>query len=388
MRRMMLLLGIVLCISVGIRAQAAEREIPDRFNTGIDEDTELTEIVEEGTYGGLLYRIGAGGQLVLDLVYSNRQAGKEIEIRDMDFSGYPLLMVNEGQIREETTVAFENCKFDAVTTGREDARISYVFEDCTLRNFQGSNAMFTGCRLGGSSGDALNPYRNVTLRDCYIADLAHPDSRETVHSDGVQIFGYPELTAENISFDNCRFEVPAIPGGGSYVNACLMIAPEKSGAKGIYFTNCILNGGGYTIYTLVKEQFSLEDVMLCNIAVGDAARYGTFYHRNVTEGVTMENIHATETLYVGSRFKDAQGLIHFSVTNDTAEERTLMIVTPSQTITLPIKACLPYEDRTADMTFEDFPFDIEVAVPGAGWAVCYDVTAGCEQIALYAERKR
>ncbi len=388
MRRMMLLLGIVLCISVGIRAQAAEREIPDRFNTGIDEDTELTEIVEEGTYGGLLYRIGAGGQLVLDLVYSNRQAGKEIEIRDMDFSGYPLLMVNEGQIREETTVAFENCKFDAVTTGREDARISYVFEDCTLRNFQGSNAMFTGCRLGGSSGDALNPYRNVTLRDCYIADLAHPDSRETVHSDGVQIFGYPELTAENISFDNCRFEVPAIPGGGSYVNACLMIAPEKSGAKGIYFTNCILNGGGYTIYTLVKEQFSLEDVMLCNIAVGDAARYGIFYHRNVTEGVTMENIHATETLYVGSRFKDAQGLIHFSVTNDTAEERTLMIVTPSQTITLPIKACLPYEDRTADMTFEDFPFDIDVAVPGAGWAVCYDVTAGCEQIALYAERKR
>ena len=388
MRRMMLLLGIVLCISVGIQAQAAEREIPDRFNTGIDEDTELTEIVEEGTYGGLLYRIGAGGQLVLDLVYSNRQAGKEIEIRDMDFSGYPLLMVNEGQIREETTVAFENCKFDAVTTGREDARISYVFEDCTLRNFQGSNAMFTGCRLGGSSGDALNPYRNVTLRDCYIADLAHPDSRETVHSDGVQIFGYPELTAENISFDNCRFEVPAIPGGGSYVNACLMIAPEKSGAKGIYFTNCILNGGGYTIYTLVKEQFSLEDVMLCNIAVGDAARYGTFYHRNVTEGVTMENIHATETLYVGSRFKDEQGLIHFSVTNDTAEERTLMIVTPSQTITLPIKACPPYEDRTADMTFEDFPFDIDVAVPGAGWAVCYDVTAGCEQIALYAERKR
>ena len=388
MRRMMLLLGIVLCISVGIQAQAAEREIPDRFNTGIDEDTELTEIVEEGTYGGLLYRIGAGGQLVLDLVYSNRQAGKEIEIRNMDFSGYPLLMVNEGQIREETTVAFENCKFDAVTTGREDARISYVFEDCTLRNFQGSNAMFTGCRLGGSSGDALNPYRNVTQRDCYIADLAHPDSRETVHSDGVQIFGYPELTAENISFDNCRFEVPAIPGGGSYVNACLMIAPEKSGAKGIYFTNCILNGGGYTIYTLVKEQFSLEDVMLCNIAVGDAARYGTFYHRNVTEGVTMENIHATETLYVGSRFKDAQGLIHFSVTNDTAEERTLMIVTPSQTITLPIKACLPYEDRTADMTFEDFPFDIDVAVPGAGWAVCYDVTAGCEQIALYAERKR
>ena len=388
MRRMILLLGMALCMSVGIRVQAASREIPDRFNTGIDEDTELTEITEEGTYGGLRYKVGAGGQLALDLVYSNRQAGKEIEIRDTDFSGYPLLMVNEGQIAEETTVTFQNCKFDAVTTGREDAQISYVFEECTLRNFQGSNAMFTRCRLGGSSGDALNPYRNVTLRDCYIADLAHPDSKDTVHSDGVQIFGYPFLPAENISFDNCRFEVPAIPGGGSYVNACLMIAPEKSGAKGIYFTNCILNGGGYTIYTLVKDQFSLEDVMLCNIAVGEAARYGTFYHRNVTEGVTMENIHATDTLYVGSRFKDEQGLIHFSVTNDTAKERTLMIVTPRQTITLPIQACPPYEDRTADMTFEDFPFDIDVAVPGTQWAVCYDITDGCEQIALYAERKR
>ena len=388
MRRMILLLGMALCMSVGIRAQAADREIPDRFNTGIDENTELTEITKEGTYGGLRYRIGAGGQLVLDLVYSNRQAGREIEIRDTDFSGYPLLMVNEGRITEETTVTFENCKFDAVTTGREDAQISYIFEDCTLRNFQGSNAAFTRCRLGGSSGDALNPYRNVVLRDCYIADLAHPDSKDRVHSDGVQIFGYPSLPAENISFDNCRFEVPAIPGGGSYVNACLMIAPEKSGAKGIYFTNCILNGGGYSIYTLVKDQFSLENVMLCNIAVGDAARYGTFYHRNVTEGVTMENIHATDTLYVGSRFKDEQGLIHFSVTNDTAKERILMIVTPRQTITLPIPACPPYEDRTADMTFEDFPFDIDVAVPGTRWAVCYDITDGCEQIALYAERKR
>ena len=281
----------------------------------------------------------------------------------MDFSRYALLMVNEGKIAVETTVTFRNCKFDAVTTGREDARISYVFEDCTLRNFQGSNATFTRCRLGGSSGDALNPYRNVTLRDCYIADLAHPDSGDTVHSDGVQIFGYPSLTAENISFDNCRFEVPAIPGGGSYVNACLMIAPEKSGAKGIYFTNCILNGGGYAIYTLVKDGFSLENVVLCNI-------------------------YTTDTLYVGSRFVDEEGRIHFSVTNDTAQERKLMIVTPRQTIILPVKACPPYEDRTADMTFEDFPFDIDVVVPGVQWAVCYDITDGCTQIALYAERKR
>ena len=123
------------------------------FNTGVDTDTELTEIPEPGIYGGIQYKTGAGGQLALDLVYSNRQAGNEIEIRNMDFSRYALLMVNEGKIAVETTVTFRNCKFDAVTTGREDARISYVFEECTLRNFQGSNATFTRCRLGGSSGE-------------------------------------------------------------------------------------------------------------------------------------------------------------------------------------------------------------------------------------------
>ena len=97
--------------------------------------------------------------------------------------------------------------------GGEDARISYVFEDCTLRNFQGSNATFTRCRLGGSSGDALNPYRNVTLRNCYIADLAHPDSVDTVHSDGVQIFGYQLLLQENISFGNWNSKYRRSPAG-------------------------------------------------------------------------------------------------------------------------------------------------------------------------------
>lgn len=357
----------------------------------MDKNRELTTVTEDGAYyGGIRYQVGAGGQLTLNLVYSNRQAGRNIKVENLDFSQYSLLMVNENRITETTKVTFMNCKFDAVVTGREDAKIDYVFEDCTLRSFQGSNALLTGCRIGGSSKDAVNPYRNVTLKDCYIADLAHPDSTEAVHSDGVQIFGYPSLPAENISFDNCRFEVPAIPGGSSYVNACLMIAPEKSGAKGIHFNNCILNGGGYAIYTLVKEGFALEDVVLKNITVGEAARYGTFYYRNVTEGVVMENIHTTDTLYVGSRFKDAQGLIHFSVTNDTARVRTLMIVTPSQTYYLPIGACPPYEERTEKMSFEDFPFDVEVVVPGTRWAVCYDATqeGECKQIALYAERKR
>ena len=44
MRKSFWLFAIVLSMSLGIRAQAAPREIPDRFNTGVDTDTELTEI--------------------------------------------------------------------------------------------------------------------------------------------------------------------------------------------------------------------------------------------------------------------------------------------------------------------------------------------------------
>lgn len=98
MRKSFWLFAIVLSMSLGIRAQAAPREIPDHFNTGVDTDTELTEIPEPGIYGGIQYKTGAGGQLALDLVYSNRQAGNEIEIRNMDFSRYALLMVNEAKL--------------------------------------------------------------------------------------------------------------------------------------------------------------------------------------------------------------------------------------------------------------------------------------------------
>ena len=142
---MILFLGLLFAIGMGTDTRAEGREIPDRFNTGAGTgsytDTELTKVTEEGNYGGIEYRIGAGGQLVLDLVYRNKTAGRDILVENMDFSKYSLLMVNENKITEETVVTYKNCRFDAVTTGREDAKIRYVFEDCTLRNFHGSNAL-------------------------------------------------------------------------------------------------------------------------------------------------------------------------------------------------------------------------------------------------------
>ena len=59
-------------------------------------------------------------------------------------------------------------------------------------------------------------------------------------------------------------------------------------------------------------------------------------------------------LYVGSRFVDEEGQDPFQRDQRYGAGRKLMIVTPRRTIILPVKACPPYEDRTADMTFEDF----------------------------------
>ena len=58
MRKSFWLFAIVLSMSLGIRVQAAPREIPDHFNTGVDTDTELTEIPEPGIYGGIQYTTG------------------------------------------------------------------------------------------------------------------------------------------------------------------------------------------------------------------------------------------------------------------------------------------------------------------------------------------
>lgn len=41
MRKSFWLFAIVLSMSLGIRAQAAPREIPDHFNTGVDTDNSL-----------------------------------------------------------------------------------------------------------------------------------------------------------------------------------------------------------------------------------------------------------------------------------------------------------------------------------------------------------
>ena len=249
--------------------------MPDKYSTGVPAGTTLTPISSAGTYNNVTYKISGGNKLGLDLFYNNTTVGDSIVISNVDFSAMPFIFLNEEQVTTPKTVTFVNCKFDSVTTGRQDCLITHYFERCTIRNFSGSNSILNNCIFGGSTTDGINPYRNVTITNSYICDLARSSS-EIVHTDGVQIFGYAGLDAQNISFSNCRFEAPSFSyqGSASYVNACLMVALEKSNGNNISFRNCYVNGGGYTIYSTVTSGYKLSNIVFDDISVGCTARFG------------------------------------------------------------------------------------------------------------------
>ena len=69
--------------------------------------------------------------------------------------------------------------------------------------------------------------------------------------------------AKDILYKNCRFEIPQIAPKGSKagVNACNMLQLEYSGAESIKFEDCILNGGGYSIYAhSISKKYPLKNI--------------------------------------------------------------------------------------------------------------------------------
>ncbi|MBP3543891.1 MAG: leucine-rich repeat protein [Lachnospiraceae bacterium] len=87
----------------------------------------------------------------------------------------------------------------------------------------------------------------------------------------------------------------------------------------MWFRNCIVNGGGYSIYAAGKSKdFSFDNVGFDGISFGAAEMYGIAYP-SAEWDVKMSNLQLTDSLYIGSVWKDEEGT-HFSVTNDTTLE--------------------------------------------------------------------
>ena len=350
--------------------------IPDKYNTGAM--GELKTVEHGAKVGSIQLKVdGSKTKNVIDFYYGNGDVTGTVVIENADFSEYPVAVYNEKLVTRTIKVIFNNCKFSSMSTGQADSTVSYEFNNCTINSFAGSNASFNRCKFGENYSDCLVPYRNVTVNNCFFSDMGIMKAEGSEeHSDGTQIYGYPGIEANNIVFDNCRFEIPPIKVEGSKatINACIMLQLEFSNASNISFTNCITNGGGYTIYAWDKNKgYTLEDITLKDIRVGSAKLYGTFYPI-ITSTVNVENVTDTDSLYVASVWK-SEGKTHLSVSNDTNQERVLLVYTSKGKYEYEIPACPRGSEILNGEQYSDMPFDMDIVVPEeCEYIVCYDAT--------------
>lgn len=350
------------------------RVIPDKYNTGCSGS--LTKINSACTVDGVAYSLGDNGNtVVIDLFYQevNKELPNEVVIRNKDFSNKKLAIRHASMIDTKKIIRFENCMFKDVGLDYSQDNVVYYFVNCSFRNVYGSNATFERCFFGGSGSDGLNPYQNVVVKDSYFGHF--PQWNEAgAHTDAMQVYGKADVTAENITFTNCRMETPILDSVSKRsINACFMVQLEYSDAHNFLFEDCIINGGGYSIYAWDKNKgWELDNVVFRNISVGKGRLYGSIYPQ-ISDGVVFDNVYSTEQLYVASVWRDSFGKIHLSVTNDTAEDKFLIVVTENgrQKIFIPCKATAEAEGARE---YYDLPIDTEVVTADAGssWVVCYD----------------
>lgn len=350
------------------------RVIPDKYNTGCSGS--LTKINSACTVDGVAYSLGDNGNtVVIDLFYQevNKESPQEVVIQDKDFFDKKFAIRHASMIDTKKIIRFENCIFKDVGLDYSQDNVVYYFENCSFRNVYGSNATFERCFFGGSGSDGLNPYQNVVVKDCYFGH--YPQWNEDgIHTDAMQVYGKTDVKAKNIAFTNCRIEIPILDNSTNrIINACLMVALEYNDAQNFLFEECIINGGGYSIYaTDHYGQWTLDNVIFRNISVGKGRLFGEIYP-HIADGVVFDNVYSTEQLYVASVWRDSLGKIHLSVTNDTAEDRMLLVVTENgrQEIFIPCKSTA---EAAGAKEYYDLPIDIEVVTADAGssWVVCYD----------------
>ncbi|MBO5088475.1 MAG: leucine-rich repeat protein [Lachnospiraceae bacterium] len=357
-----------------------ERVIPDKYNTGCTGN--LTKVQFNQTINNVLIIPASNNtRFVLDFYYRNKNIAGTVCIENYDFSDYSLWSYNEDKVERNIHIIFRNCKFSSVATGKGAGKVSFTFDHCTMNSFNGSNATMNRCQFGNSYSDGLVPFQNVRVNDSFFTDMASiAASGKEIHTDGTQIYGIKDIDVSNVHYNNCRFEVPPVCplGSTAYVNACIMLQLEYSNANNMSFTNCIVNGGGYSIYARGKgEGFTFDNVKFDNIRFGCAMKYGVFY-TDIHPDIDIKNIGATDSLYIGSVWKD-DGKTHLSVTNDTNQERTLVVYTENGAHTYTIPACTKGSELTSDVTYNKLPFDQDVVInEDCQYVVCYDHTLeGC-----------
>ena len=359
--------------------------IPDKKNTGCDTSLITTTVSSAGTYNGIVYGT-TGTRRSFEFQYSaNKNLGATVTIENTMFPD-GLQDINVHLIAR--IITFNNCYFVGRYAVPAGNNATYIYNNCSFEYCSPSYSNFYNCKFlrTTGAGDGMNPYRDVYVYDSYIYDLVHLTTATNVHCDGVQIFGHSTTDATNIHYIRCRKITPMFPisgqATGTYANAPIMIQLESSNGIDISFEDCIINGGGYSIYAWAKTAgLTLTDVLLKNISVGGAKRYGTTYP-TVSDGVTFENIYNTSKLYISSTPKTGADTI-ITVSNDTLIEKTLIICSNLGTQTFIIAPCLSsavimQEPITQYYSFDDYPFDLEHNIGAVDWFVAYDTSIADE----------
>ena len=350
--------------------------IPDKYNTGAK--GELTKVALGDKVEGIQFAAGGGGSKnVMDFYYRNKTIEGTVTIENYDFSSAPVCIYNAELVKRDIKIIFNNCKFSNISVCRNSPYFSFEFNGCTLNSFSGGNTILDRCRIGGSINDGILPYQNVEVKNCLICDMGGQKLESgSVHTDGTQLYGAKGVDVKNVSYKNCRFELPPVAPEGSkaYVNACIMLQMEYSNADTITVSDCYVNGGGFSIYARsAKEEYTLSNVNFKNVHAGCAAKYGILCN-NVTPGVTYDSLTSTNALYVASVWKE-NGKTHFSVTNDTNQERKLVIITNAGEYEYSIPACKTGSEITSEDVYSDMPFDLDIVVPeNCEYAICFDAT--------------
>lgn len=369
--------------------------IPDKYNSGINPNIALRKfkigddfplkIGESQFYDG----INTAPAAVINMAWSlNEEKSGTYVLENIDFSDYVLRIYSSQKRATDITLIFKNCNFSSVKTAPElNDHIKLIFENCTFVTFGGSNATITNSRFNVSTRDAINPYKNLNVKNTYIAFNSLQYVSSEIHIDGIQIYGKENLLATNIHFYNTRIELPYLLVKNAeglvsktYVNAPLMLQLEYSSGSDISFENMYINGGGFSIYTRPLKGFTYNNIVFKNIKTGEGHVYGILYGRNDYTNVQMTNVVHTPTLYISSIWKDDNG-VHVITTNDTVTERKMICKTDVGNYTFTVKAH-PTITKAVSTSygFNDLPYDIDETISNKKISKinCYDTTSGSE----------
>lgn len=374
------------------------RVIPDLYNTGAVESEGGFTVISDAripcTIDGesdILEGVVSGNQFKINLKYKNKDLDGSIVIENADLSNYSFVVYGMDALKENgrnISFVFNNCKLKSFAGGRSSVNeISFEFNNCSFISASGSDITFNHCRFGGGIGDRLNLFVNCFVNDCYIYNPTSDFAAEgEIHVDGIQIYGNntdSAIKTENIHFDNCRFEMPALryPNAPkAYVNACIMLQTEFSDGDNMSFRNCYLNGGGYAMYAHGSKGTKLSNITFENLYFGCASRYGRLYPDKPEHDQVEWNEDTWDdasSIYIGTvKRNQAKNETYLCVSNNSNQKRYFRAYTSNgKFYNYTIEACPTLKEALdKGMAFEDFPFDQLYTIPEyCDWVVVYEM---------------